>query len=139
VYYLERGIQSFRFVGLTILITLGVFSLFQAKGYYAIGLYPVLLVFGAVWIADFLVGFKSIYGAIAKIIFAGSSSPTFPACFTLDSPFYSPEEVMKNPPDYGKLGLNRWETVRSNPIPQDFADMLGWRRIGHTGRFLPIS
>jgi 4-amino-4-deoxy-L-arabinose transferase-like glycosyltransferase len=52
--------SEFRFVALTILITLRVFF-FQAKGYYAIGLYPVLLAFGAVWIAEFLVEFKSIF------------------------------------------------------------------------------
>ena len=36
---------------------------------------------------------------------------------------------MKNPPDYGKLGLNRWEDGLEHPIPQDFADMLGWSEL----------
>jgi hypothetical protein len=121
--------SEFRFLGLTILITLGVFIFFQAKGYYAIGLYPVLLAFGAVWIADFLVEFKSIYGVIAKSSLLALPPLLFLPALPLIHPFYSPEEIMKNPPDYGKLGLNRWEDGLEHPIPQDFADMLGWSEL----------
>lgn len=36
---------------------------------------------------------------------------------------------MKDPPDYAKLGLNRWEDGKEHAIPQDFADMLGWSEL----------
>ena len=38
---------------------------------------------------------------------------------------------MKDPPDYSLLGLNRWEDGKVHPIPQDFADMLGWSELAH--------
>jgi hypothetical protein len=125
----ERRNSEFRFVGLTTLFTLGVFTFFQAKGYYAIGLYPVLLAFGAVWLSKFLAGLNPLYSIIAKSSLLVLPPFLFLPALPLIHPFYSPEEVMKNPPDYGKLGLNRWEDGNEHAIPQDFADMLGWSEL----------
>jgi hypothetical protein len=121
--------SEFRFVGLTILFTLGVFTFFQAKGYYAIGLYPVLLAFGAVRFTEFLAELNPLYSLIAKSSLLILPPLLFFPALPLIHPFYSPEEIIKNPPDYGKLGLNRWEDGIEHPIPQDFADMLGWSQL----------
>lgn len=32
---------------------------------------------------------------------------------------------------YRKLGLARWEDGREHPLPQDYADMLGWQELGN--------
>ncbi|WP_232816022.1 hypothetical protein [Chryseobacterium capnotolerans] len=38
---------------------------------------------------------------------------------------------MKNPENYKKFGLLRWEDGKDHSLPQDFADMLGWKELAH--------
>jgi hypothetical protein len=118
-----------RFVGLAVLFTLGIFAYFQAKGYYAIGLYPVLLAFGSVWISGWIGRLRSPFLQISKTIVLFLPFVFFAPAFTLIHPVYSPERLLTNPPPYSLLGLNRWEDGKEYPIPQDFADMLGWSEL----------
>ncbi|RIW13647.1 phospholipid carrier-dependent glycosyltransferase [Algoriphagus lacus] len=120
--------NQFRFIFWTFGFTLAILTYFQSKGYYAIGLYPVLLGFGAVWVADFLeIGWKRKLKPLALILPPALFLPALP----LIHPFYSPQRIQENPPAYSKLGLNRWEDGKEHPIPQDFADMLGWSELAH--------
>lgn len=125
---LARRFQDFRFVFWTFVLTLAIFTYFQAKAYYAIGLYPFLLGFGAVLISGWLEGgwrkkLKPLALAIPPLLFL----PALP----LIHPYYSPKRILENPPAYSLLGLSRWEDGREHPIPQDFADMLGWSELAH--------
>jgi hypothetical protein len=133
---------EYRWVGLTFLFTIGIFTYFQAKAYYAIGLYPVLLAFGSVWIAHLIAypgrsperwTYKIFHRSTMKTAFRTVLLAMPPLFFLpaipLIHPFYSPGRVLINPPNYGKLGLNRWEDGQEHPIPQDFADMLGWSEL----------
>ncbi|MBN7803200.1 glycosyltransferase family 39 protein [Algoriphagus aestuariicola] len=125
---LARRFSSYRFIFWTFVLTIGIFTYFQAKAYYAIGLYPVLLAFGAVLISEWLENgwkrrLKPVALALPPLLFL----PALP----LIHPYYSPERILKNPPAYSLLGLNRWEDGKDHPIPQDFADMLGWSELAH--------
>jgi hypothetical protein len=42
---------------------------------------------------------------------------------------YTPAEIRQNPAAFEKLGLLRWEDGKNHSLPQDFADMLGWREM----------
>lgn len=53
----------------------------------------------------------------------------FLPAITLIHPYYSPDHIQSNPPNYARLGLSRWEDGKEHPIPQDFADMLGWSEL----------
>jgi hypothetical protein len=134
--------KSFRFLFWTEVFTLAIFTWFQAKGYYAIGLYPILLAFGSVWIerlihkepsSDSVISNEvrnlSTWKQILKPVLLSVPPLLFLPAFTLIHPVYSPDRLMKNPPDYAKLGLNRWEDGKVHTIPQDFADMLGWSEL----------
>lgn len=134
--------KSFRFLFWTVVCTLAIFTWFQAKGYYAIGLYPILLAFGSVWIERLLnkkpesvisnkVRNLSLRKRILKPILLAVPPLLFLPAFDLIHPIYSPERLMKDPPDYALLGLNRWEDGKVHPIPQDFADMLGWSELAN--------
>jgi|GEM_PF-4934477 len=134
--------KNFRFLFWTEVFTLAIFTWFQAKGYYALGLYPILLAFGSVWIErllnknpDPIISSEarnlSFWKRILKPILLIIPPLLFLPAFTLIHPVYSPERLMKDPPDYTKLGLNRWEDGKVHPIPQDFADMLGWSERAH--------
>src|SRR5690606_33825156 len=41
------------------------------------------------------------------------------------------ERIRQDPPAYSLLGLSRWEDGKDHPIPQDFADMVGWSELAH--------
>jgi hypothetical protein len=119
---------DFRWVFWSFVFTIGIFTFFQAKAYYAIGLYPVLIGFGAVWLTDFVAeGWKSRLKPVLLVL----PLILFLPAFSLIHPVYSPERILENPPAYSLLGLNRWEDGKEHPIPQDFADMLGWRELAH--------
>lgn len=120
--------KSFRWVFWCFVFTITIFTYFQAKAYYAIGLYPILMAFGAVWISEhFEKGWKSKLKPVLLLI----PLALFLLAFTLIHPYFSPERIQKNPPAYSLLGLNRWEDGEEHPIPQDFADMLGWSELAH--------
>jgi hypothetical protein len=120
--------REFRFIAWTFFFTLAIFTYFQAKAYYAIGLYPVLLGFGSVYFSDFFEnGWKRKLRPILLFLPPALFLPALP----LIHPYYSPERIQENPPAYSLLGLNRWEDGKEHLIPQDFADMVGWSELAH--------
>ncbi len=125
---LFRPFKDFRFIFWGFVFTLGIFAFFHAKAYYAIGLYPVLVGFGAVWLSEFLERGRKAY---LKPIFLILPPALFLPALPLIHPFYSPDRILENPPAYSLLGLSRWEDGKDHPIPQDFADMLGWSELAH--------
>jgi hypothetical protein len=44
-------------------------------------------------------------------------------------PNQSPAYIVRNPKLYKDLGLLRWEDGKDHYLPQDFADMLGWKEL----------
>lgn len=124
----SRQFKDFRFIFWSFLFTLAIFTYFQAKAYYAIGLYPILIGFGSVWLSGFFeIGWKRKLKPMLLIL----PPVLFLPAFTLIHPYYSPKQILENPPPYGRLGLNRWEDGKEYPIPQDFADMVGWSELAH--------
>jgi len=139
-----KEFKNFRFLFWTVVFTLAIFTWFQAKGYYAIGLYPILLAFGSVWIERLL---NKTSASDSVILTEERNLPfwkkilkpailiipplLFLPTFDLIHPVYSPDRMMKDPPSYAKRGLNRWEDGKVHPIPQDFADMLGWSELAN--------
>tara|TARA_R110000868_G_scaffold72314_8_gene210963 strand:- start:844 stop:1362 length:519 start_codon:yes stop_codon:yes gene_type:complete len=44
-------------------------------------------------------------------------------------PFQNPSEIIADKEAYERIGLLRWEDGINHPLPQDFADMLGWKEM----------
>jgi hypothetical protein len=44
-------------------------------------------------------------------------------------PIPSPEEINANHKTFEQMGLLRWEDGKNHQLPQDFADMLGWKEM----------
>ncbi|WP_338358856.1 glycosyltransferase family 39 protein [Yeosuana marina] len=106
--------------------TLIVFIFFKAKDYYAIGLYPIYISFGSVFLAKILKsGWKKYLQPIAIAIPALIFIPMFNIAF----PNKSPEYIVTHSDSYKELGLLRWEDGKDHLIPQDYADMLGWKEL----------
>ena len=49
--------------------------------------------------------------------------------YNLAFPNKSPEYIVGHPEKYKKLGMLRWEDGKDHALPQDFADMLGWKEL----------
>jgi hypothetical protein len=46
-------------------------------------------------------------------------------------PNKSPDYIVNHQEAYKKYGLLRWEDGKDHAIPQDYADMLGWKELAH--------
>lgn len=110
----------------TIIFTLIVFLYFKAKAYYAIGLYPVYIAFGAVFLSNVLnAGWKRYLQPVFIIIPLLFFIPMYDLAF----PNKSPEYIVNHSEKYKKLDMLRWEDGKDHALPQDFADMLGWKEL----------
>ncbi|WP_390451927.1 glycosyltransferase family 39 protein [Chryseobacterium sp. Alg-005] len=124
VFYKPFG--KFRFLFLGYVFTIALFLFFQAKDYYAIGLYPVYIAFGAVYLACLLEKEKmKILEPVSILIPILLFLPLYSVAF----PNKSPEYIFNHQEKYKKLGLLRWEDGKDHSLPQDFADMQGWKEL----------
>ncbi|SHG26034.1 Dolichyl-phosphate-mannose-protein mannosyltransferase [Dysgonomonas macrotermitis] len=125
--FLHKPFRQYRLIVYTYILTICLFLFFKGKPYYALGLYPVLIAFGAVYI-DNLTGQKwrkLVYPVLISFI-VGISILYIP----LICPIFSPEKIENDPEItglYQKSGQLRWEDGKEHHIPQDYADMLGWK------------
>lgn len=120
--------KEFRFIFFSFVFTITLFISLRAKGYYAIGLYPVLIAFGAVFLEHLLRrGWLLVLRPVALLI-PVLLSVTF---IKIGFPTAPPEVIALNAPMYKSFGLLRWEDGKDHNLPQDFADMLGWRELAH--------
>ena len=117
--------KKYQVIGYTFLFTLAIFTFLRAKDYYALGLYPVIFAFGTVFLEKYLSQkFKVIapvYIVLNLLVFIGVAKFIFP--------LLSPAEIAQNKQQFGKMGLLRWEDGKNHELPQDFADMLGWKEM----------
>ncbi len=119
--------KKYRIVFLTVFFTFALFIYFKAKGYYAIALYPVLIAFGSVAIERFLMKWNSIAVSILRVTFIVIPVLLFVPFFNVAFPVLAPQEIAKNNEKFADLGMLRWEDGENHTLPQDFADMLGWK------------
>jgi 4-amino-4-deoxy-L-arabinose transferase-like glycosyltransferase len=111
---------------LTIVFTLVVFIYFKAKDYYAIGLYPIYIAFGSVFLADKI---KQGWKRYLQPVFIAIPILFFLPMYNIFFPNKSPEYIISHKQTFQKLGLLRWEDGKDHKLPQDYADMLGWKEL----------
>jgi len=112
----------------TIIFTLIVFIYFKAKDYYAIGLYPIYISFGSVFIADKI---KQGWKRYLQPVFIAIPILFFSLMYNFVFPNKSPEYIIKHRQTYQKFGMLNWEDGKEHELPQDFADMLGWKELAN--------
>jgi hypothetical protein len=118
--------KKYRVFFWSMLFTLAIFSYFRAKDYYAVGIYPVYIAFGSVYLGGILnSGWKRylqpVTIAIPILLFIPISRIAFPN--------KSPQYIKEHSQPYKKFGLLHWEDGKDHEMPQDFADMLGWKEL----------
>ena len=120
--------RIYRFFGWGYLFSIALYMYMHAKGYYAIGLYPVMLSFGAVYL-EYLTENKRKW--IFRVTMLAVQLALFIPLFRVAMPNKSPEQISANIEPYRKFGMLRWEDGKEHHLPQDFADMLGWRELAY--------
>jgi len=121
-----RPTPAARVVGLVYVVGLLIITLLHGKGYYGLGYYPALFAVGAVWWQAQLAYWPRLRVALLAVpvlLWAPIVRDIFP--------ILSPAAMARlgQQPVHQKLGLNRWEDGEIHPLPQDFADMLGWQEL----------
>jgi 4-amino-4-deoxy-L-arabinose transferase-like glycosyltransferase len=99
----------------------------HGKGYYSLGLYPILLGFGSLAIERWSV--RSLY--FLRFVLASFTILAGVYVTLIGLPVMPPDKLAAF---YHRIhaegkGILRWEDQQDHPLPQDFADMLGWEEM----------
>jgi hypothetical protein len=125
-FIIYKPFKPFRFIGICFITVLTLFTILKAKDYYALGLYPVILAFAGVFIEKSLTGKWKLI--IVPFLIILNLVVTLPVG-KLVMPVLTPSEIVQNKAAFEKFGLLRWEDGKNHSLPQDFADMIGWREM----------
>jgi hypothetical protein len=124
-FFVYPAFRKYQVFFWSFVFTLSLFTYLKAKGYYAIGLYPIFIAFGSVYL-EYLFTKKLIWlRYVSILVMVALFIPIYRVAF----PTKSPSTIAHNSKAYQKLGLLRWEDGKDHELPQDFADMLGWREL----------
>ncbi len=118
--------KKYHVFGWAFIFTILIFLYLKAKGYYAIGLYPIFISFGSVYLQYLLsTGWKRYLKPISVLVIVIAFLPIFKIAFPIEPPNITAQhsQLLK------KLGLLRWEDGKDHILPQDYADMLGWSEL----------
>jgi 4-amino-4-deoxy-L-arabinose transferase-like glycosyltransferase len=119
---------KYRVIGIIYIGVMAMLLVMKGKSYYSAGLYPVLMAFGGYQLERMTAG-PGWRFRLARVVLPAFilllSLPLIPIAL----PFSPPEKLHRLYALTGmdKTGLMHWEDTVNHPIPQDFADMLGWR------------
>jgi hypothetical protein len=120
--------KGFRALGYTYIAVLLIFLLLRGKSYYMAGLYPVLFAAGGISWEESLK--RKASQIIFIILLALLTLPILPGAIPIMSAPRLVAYFSKIPAKMGGEALVRWEDGRMHPLPQDYADMLGWDELG---------
>jgi hypothetical protein len=125
-----RPAPAARVAGLVYVGGLLILNILHGKGYYGLGYYPALFAVGAVWWQARLAARPRLRVALRVALLVLPLLLLAPLVVII-YPLVPPARLAQlgQTPFYQKLGVNRWEDGQVHPLPQDFADMQGWREL----------
>lgn len=118
--------KQWRFLFFTYFLVIILLMLAHGKSYYSLGVYPMLLAAGATSLEKWSFPKQWLRYAIPGLIIV-LTLPFIPLLLPIWKPDKLADFYKKNGID--KTGLLKWEDQRDHPLPQDFADMLGWKEL----------
>ena len=126
LYFLLRS-PPYRSVALTVIFTVALLCLVRGKSYYTAGIFPVLLAAGAVFWENILVRTLGKIGVPALMMLC--LVPLLP----IGLPIYKVQGLVAYFDNLDKkYGIDvgrHFEDGTIHPLPQDYADMLGWEEL----------
>ncbi len=99
----------------------------HGKNYYSLGIYPVLFAFGAYHLERFTEQRSRVWRYVFVLLPFLIGATFIPLALPIAKPaaLANLYEVMHSK----KTGALKWEDLQNHPLPQDFADMLGWEEM----------
>ena len=118
--------RQWRFLFFTFFLVIILLMLGRAKSYYSLGIYPVLLAAGAASLEKWSASKQWLRYALPALVVL-LTIPFIPLLLPVWKPDKLAAFYQKNGVD--KIGALKWEDQRDHSLPQDFADMLGWKEL----------
>lgn len=121
--------KKYRFLGITYVLLLLFLMYFQGKSYYALGIYPVLFAFGAYYLESLTDGRAKVW----RYVMVGFPVLLGMYFLPVALPLAKPETLANYyaSRNMEKYGILKWEDHKNHLLPQDFADMLGWKEMSN--------
>ena len=113
-----------RFMGIAYVVAILLYLYFHAKGYYLFGVYPAFVALGSCYLEALSYPKRKFIRPVSFVLVLLLFIP-----MRLALPVYSPEKIRENKKKYEMLGMLKWEDGKQHDLPQDFADMLGWKEL----------
>ncbi len=128
VLFAKNG-KPFRAIGFAYSFLIALLIVLHGKNYYALGVYPILFLFGAFYLEKLLNNraYFLRYVAIALPFILGL--PLMPVLLPMAKPEALSAYYKKIA--LAKTGVLKWEDLKDHELPQDFGDMLGWREMAN--------
>lgn len=127
-FVLYPPFRKYRVIGWSFLFIMLLFIFLKAKSYYAIGVYPIFFSFGSIYLDQLT---KARYLRFLRYVLPVVPLLILIPMFNLVFPLLSPKEIMAKKEKFARFGLLRWEDGKNHDLPQDFADMRGWKEMAH--------
>jgi len=127
-FFIYQPHKKYRVFFYSFVFILAIFTYLKAKDYYAIGLYPVFIAFGSVYFEKLLSRGWLRYLRIPVVVIPVL---IFIPVSKIMLPIYSPQKILEEKELFDQFGANRWEDGKTHNLPQDYADMLGWKELAH--------
>jgi len=148
VLFFYKKEARYRYLGWTFLLVMLMLILSKGKNYYSAGLYPVMFAFGAYALEKYTFplkgpasgngqpvirkaafGYRKVLSQLLLLIPVFLFLPMLP--YSL--PVLKPEKMVsfckRTAKSIGYVPV-RWEDGKVHELPQDWADMIGWRELG---------
>jgi Dolichyl-phosphate-mannose-protein mannosyltransferase len=119
--------KKYRAFGWAYLFVILILVVLHGKNYYSLGVYPVLLAFGAYHLEKFSERRVKVWRYVFVLIPLIIGIVFVPISLPVAKP--APLAHFYNVMHTSKTGALKWEDLRNHPLPQDFADMLGWEEM----------
>jgi hypothetical protein len=123
-----KAAHKYRVLGYTYLILILILILLRGKHYYTLGIYPVLFATGGFAVEKYFTGKLNLFKPIMLLLMVMFSLPIIP--YSL--PVLSHDAMLRYVQSSNIYRLQealRWEDGQLHSLPQDYADMIGWKEL----------
>jgi hypothetical protein len=135
-----KSFRQYRFIGISFAVIIALFAVLKAKSYYSVGIYPVIIAFGSIYIESIL---SKKWRFVVIPVLISINLAIFFLTVKMVYPVLTPAEIRLSAATFEKSGLLRWEDGKNHNLPQDFADMLGWREMAEKSlaayKMIPVN
>lgn len=126
-FSLNKQYKDYRFLLSIVAVEIALFLILKGKSFYTSGLFPILIVIGALFIEKVVIN-RYIYSTILSLLVIISAF-----LLPLSLPVFSPDKMIDYFDDFAKITgsdlLRKDEDGNYRKLPQIDADMLGWKEI----------